>query len=140
MKEKVLALMSSMDHCVISSIGSDDKPQFAFVGFSEDENLELVIGTSKESRKCKNILANPNVSVVIADVEKKLEIQYEGQAEIINATKLAERLELHFKKVPAAAKRLSDPNQVWIKISPEWIRYVDANEIPMKFEEMRQFE
>jgi general stress protein 26 len=139
MKEKVLEFMAASDHCVISTCGPENKPQSAFVGFSEDGNLELVIGTNKKSRKYQNLANNPYISIVIADRDKRLEIQYEGQAKAMTAEELGERLNLHFKKIPVAEKRLSDSDQAWIKILPVWIRYVDANFSPMKFEEMWEF-
>jgi len=135
MKEKILKLMAVNNHCVISTIGPDGEPQSALVGFSEDEEFNLVIGTYKDSRKLSNIKSNSKVAVVIASEENKLEVQYEGHAKIVDAEELGDRLGLHFKKLPAAEKRLQDPNQAWIKIIPSWARFVDANYSPVKYEE-----
>ena len=135
MKEKALKLMASKEHAVISTLSLDNQPQSALVGFSEDDSLGLVIGTYKTSRKHKNIIANPLVSVVIADEDEKIEVQYEGKAQIIDADKLGDRLRLHLHKLPSAEKRLNDPNQAWIKITPTWVRFVDLSK-GFEFEEM----
>ena len=135
MKDKTLKLMAASKHCVISTIGPDGEPQSALVGFSEDEELNLVIGTYKNSRKFSNIKGDSKVAVVIASEENKLEIQYEGHAKIVDAEELGDRLGFHFKKLPAAEKRQQDPNQAWIKVTPSWVRFVDANYSPVKYEE-----
>ena len=136
MKEKSLELMSNSSHCVVSTLGPNGNPQSALVGFSEDEDLGLVIGTYKDSRKLQNIIKNPQVAIVISDEEKKLEIQYEGRASAVTISELGPRLVKHFQKLPAAKKRLNDPNQAWIKVVPIWVRFVDANRSPIKYEEM----
>jgi general stress protein 26 len=136
MKDRALKLMTSCKHCTISSLGEDGKPQSAFVGFSEDKDFNLVIGTYRDSRKYKNISERPAVSIVVADENKRLEVQYEGNARIINPMELRERLKIHFQKLPSAEKRINDPNQAWVLIEPTWIRFVDANIAPINYEEI----
>jgi len=139
MKDKVLELLKVNNHCVISSVNSAGTPESALVGFSEDDDLVIVIGTQKDSRKYSNISSNPQVSIVVADEEKNLEVQYEGEARIVAAEELGDRLNIHFEKLPTAGRRLSDPNQAWVKVEPHWIRFVDASTSPISYEEMRQF-
>ena len=136
MKDKALELMAASNHCVISTIGPDNQPEAALVGFSEDKDLKILIGTGSDTRKCKNIASNPNVAVVIADEQRKLEVQYEGKAVIYKAEDIKDRLEAHFKKLPSARARLNDPNQAWIIIEPNWIRFADLSQ-GYKLEEMR---
>jgi len=136
MKEKSLELMSNSSHCVASTLGPNGNPQSALVGFSEDKDLGIVIGTYRDSRKLQNILKNPQIAIVIADEQRKLEIQYEGLASIVTISELGSRLDEHFHKLPAAKKRLNDPNQAWIKVAPIWVRFVDASQSPIKYEEM----
>jgi NTP pyrophosphatase (non-canonical NTP hydrolase) len=68
MKDRALKLMTSCKHCTISSLGEDGKPQSAFVGFSEDKDFNLVIGTYRDSRKYKNISERPAVSIVVSEL------------------------------------------------------------------------
>lgn len=135
---KVLELMAKTPICVLSTISADDIPQSAVVGFAECENYELIVGTSKESRKYKNILNNPNVSVVIGWDNKKT-IQYEGLAEEITKDKLPYYQQIHFAKHPDAAEYKDDPSEVYILIKPRWIRYTDCNNFPWDIEVIRQF-
>ena len=135
MKEKSLELMSNSSHCVVSTLGPNGNPQSALVGFSEDKDFGVVIGTYGDSRKLQNIIKNPQIAIVIADEEKKLEIQYEGRASVVTISELGARLGEHFQKLPAAKKRLNNPNQAWIKVVPTWVRFVDASQSPIKYEE-----
>ena len=128
--------MASNIHCVISTLSPEKMPQSALVGFSEDSDMRLVIGTYKNSRKWHNIASNPHVSVVIADEHQKLEVQYEGSAKLVTVDELSERLKMHFQKLPGVEKRINDPNQAWISIEPTWVRYVDASASPIQYEEM----
>lgn len=135
MKDKILEVMSKNKHCVISTVGPNGSSQSALVGFSVNDDLEIVFGTNSYTRKYKNILRNPNVSLVISLEEKKLSVQYEGRAEQLRGDELISRVGLHYDNGGAAIERLKDPSQVYFKIVPKWVRFVDANVKPLHFEE-----
>ncbi len=52
-KKKVLELMRQEKYCVLSTVNATGQPESAFVAISENEKFELMIGTSKNSRKFK---------------------------------------------------------------------------------------
>jgi uncharacterized protein YhbP (UPF0306 family) len=135
MKQKVLDFMKSCELCVISTADASGKPEAALVGFSENDDLELCIATTADSRKHKNMTGNPNVAIVIGSGNEKIAIQYEGVAKPLAGDELQSRLKLHFDKLPSAKKFLDQSGQVYYKIMPTWIRYVDANH-GLNFEEM----
>jgi uncharacterized protein YhbP (UPF0306 family) len=137
MKQMAMDFMKANYHCVISTIGPNNKPQSALVGFSENAKLELVIATTTDSRKHKNLSINHNVSVVIGSGDKKIAIQYEGIATQLTGSELEQGLKQHFKKIPSAAKYKNNNLQIYYKIKPSWIRYVDINNGPPQFEEIK---
>jgi len=138
MNEKTLKLLAENQHCVISTTGPDGNPQSALVGFSFNDNFEIVVGTYRQTRKYKNILKNPHISIVIASEAEKLEVQYEGEAVELESEELTKNVINYYKDEKIAHKKLHEPDRVFLKITPKWIRFVDANTHPIHFEE-RQF-
>ena len=135
MKDKMLAFMANHKYCVISTVGTDSKPESAFVAFSND-NLDLFIGTSSNSRKFQNLLANPSVAVVIAD--EFGEVQYEGQANVVDPTNSSEIEARHTAKIPGSDKFRNDPTQQYVHIKPTWIRFIEHGD-PDRSEHFTEF-
>lgn len=122
-KDMMLEFMTARALCVISTVGSDSRPESAIVGFSHTEQLELIIGTSNKSRKYANLSQNQHVAVVIGD--EGGEVQYEGRAEILPNDQYRDMVEqAHIAKLPGAAEYRENPDQVYVKISPVWIRFL----------------
>ncbi len=137
MKDKMLDYLASHNFCVISTVDDQSSPESAYVGFRHNQNLEILIGTSKNSRKFKNILQNNRVALVMADLTG--EVQYEGVAEVVNADEHDALVEAgHFMPLPGMAKYREDPTQVWIKVSPTWIRFIQHG-APDQIEEFTEF-
>lgn len=123
MKDMMLAFLETHDLCVIATVGADSKPESAIVGFSHSQDMTMVVGTSKKSRKYANLVQNQSVALVIGD--ETAEIQYEGQAEIIEHGAYRDMVEhAHIAKLPGAAEYREDPNQVYLKITPTWVRFL----------------
>lgn len=112
--------------CVLSTIGEDGFPQSAVIGFGETENLEIIFGTDKNSRKYHNLQSNNNVSVVIGWVNGKT-VQYEGIARELSLEEIDRYTAIYFKKNPSASKYHDDPNERYFIITPTWIRYTDIS-------------
>jgi general stress protein 26 len=123
LKDSILEFMTKHSLCVISTVGQDMKPESAIVGFSHTDQLELIIGTSNKSRKYANLVQNPHVAIVIGD--ETGEVQYEGNIEILpndNYRNMVE--EAHIEKLPGAAEYRDNPDQVYMKVRPSWIRFL----------------
>lgn len=122
-KPQLIAFMDRNELCVISTVNSSHTPESAIVGFTNNEDLTLFIGTSNKSRKYANLTQSPKVAIVIGGQEA--EVQYEGTAEIIESGAYRDLVEQkHIKKLPGAAEYRDDPDQVYIKITPSWIRFL----------------
>jgi len=123
LKNVILQFIADYSLCVIATVGQNTKPESAIVGFSHTEQLELVIGTSNKSRKYANLLQNPQIAIVIGG--EAGEIQYEGTVEIIPNGHYRDMVEkAHIKKLPGAAEYRDDPDQVYLKVKPTWIRFL----------------
>lgn len=119
--------MKSQPLCVIATVGADGKPESAIVGFSHTEQLNIIIGTSKKSRKYANVTQNPHVSIVIGN--QMAEVQYEGDIEVLAEGDYKEMVEnVHIAKLPGAAEYREDPNQAYMKVTPTWVRFLKHGE------------
>jgi nitroimidazol reductase NimA-like FMN-containing flavoprotein (pyridoxamine 5'-phosphate oxidase superfamily) len=123
------AFMNEHFLAVIATANLEGKPEAAFVGYVCNSKYEIVIGTSNKSRKYKNITDNKSVALVIADT--KGEVQYEGMVDVLKARDYESLVESgQFSKLPGLDKYRDDPTQVYLKLSPTWIRFIthgDAN-------------
>lgn len=125
MKEKALKFLEHETHCVLSTVSPEGSSESALVAFSENGNLEIMIGTSLKSRKFQNVLKNPRVSIVFGFIGKK-SLQYEGKASVLKGRELEKRLQNHFVKHPGAIKYQTDPDNTYVIVKPLWIRMVES--------------
>jgi len=108
---------------VIATVDGTARPEAAYVGYACNDAYELVIGTSNQSRKVKNIGQNQSIAFVVADLTG--EVQYEGEAEQIAAETYEAMLTAGtFKKLPGFDKYRDDPTQVYLQIKPTWARFI----------------
>ncbi len=135
-KKSIKEFLSTNILCVISSVNSSGLPQSVTVAFSEDEDLNIVIGTALSSRKAQNILANPSASLVVTNQEVLTTMQLEGSASLLEGKELEKYQSIHFAKNPYSAKLKDKPDQCWILIKPNWARLTNIKEVPWKIEEI----
>ncbi len=137
MKEKMLAFLQERFLCVVSTVTADAKPEAAYVGFTCNEKLEIIIGTSNLSRKYANLQANPSIALVVADLNG--EVQYEGQVSHMTFEDYDKVVEANeFRGLPNIEKFRNDPTEVFFRIRPTWIRFIEHGEINTK-EEFTEF-
>lgn len=122
-KQALIEFMDARFLCVISTVTEDLQPESAFVGYSSNNQQEVIVGTSNKSRKFKNILQNKSIALVIADMTG--EVQYEGEVEIITRVDY-EKLVVdgNFKQLAGFDKYRDDPTEIVLKIKPTWIRFI----------------
>jgi general stress protein 26 len=134
-KKDILDFMNKRPLMVISSLNEAGLPQSAAVGFGATDNLQLVFGTSKNSRKAHNIRNNGAVSVVIGwDMEGT--IQLEGTARPLEKGEVDEFAEVLFMKNPRSRAYRDDPDEQYFLITPTWIRYTDVSQHPWNITEL----
>lgn len=123
-KQKILDFMAEHNECVIATAGRNGRPEAATVGFSATPELELTIGTSKGSRKYKNMTENGTIAVVVG-FKGNVTVQYEGAVRELEGKELNERKAMHFEKIPGAKHFEKEPEQVYFSVHPIWTRYTD---------------
>jgi general stress protein 26 len=138
MSDKILQFLSNHEECVIATVNNNGKPEAATVGFSQNNKLQLVVGTNMKTRKFKNIKQNPSVAIVVG-FEGEVTLQYEGTASLIPNDEQEARLKPHFEKLPGVEKFKDEPGQVYFLIEPTWIRYTDYSIHPEQVEEIKDF-
>lgn len=132
-KEKIQAFLKQHKLCVISTIDiGGKKPESAVIAFSENENLEIVFGTSSLSRKYKNIQKNNHVSLVIGWSSELGTIQYEGIAKELSTKETAQYATLLVSKNPDSQKFANREDQRYFLVKPTWIRFLDNSNISPK--------
>src|SRR5688572_30437174 len=119
---------------VLSTISGSETPQSALIGIAVTPDLEIIFDTTKSTRKYSNLTMKPQCSLVIG-WEAEQTLQYEGQAEEIQATDLARYQEIYFRAWPDGPARLTWPGIVYFVVRPSWIRYSDFAQDPPLIEE-----
>jgi pyridoxine/pyridoxamine 5'-phosphate oxidase len=115
--------------CVVSTVASDGAPESAVVGFAVATDLRIVFDTVASSRKYRNLISNPRVSVAMWTGEKT--VQYEGIASLAGD---ADR-ELYFETFPDGRERLKWQGITHFVVAPKWIRCSDFDARPPRIEE-----
>ncbi len=131
--QTVSEFLDTQETCVLSTVSSEGWPMSATVGFSHNDKLTILIGTSNKSRKYRNLLNHQKVSIVIGTTAPRT-VQYQGVAKEVNAVDIAKRLALHFNKLPSAKTFYDDPDQRYFIITPMWLRMTDYSQKPSIFE------
>lgn len=132
-KKTILDLLKQQTHMVLATTNKQENPQAALVGFGEAEDLSLIFGTDKTTRKYQNIQHNPHVACVIG-YDEKISVQYEGTVSLFEEEELKKYKQYYFTKTPSSKKYETYENQIYLKITPTWIRYTNYNQPKQIFE------
>jgi general stress protein 26 len=132
-QDTVYQYLSKQRLAVISSVSESGSPESALIGVGVTPGLEIVFDTLDSSRKYKNIIQNPIVSLVIG-WDNEISVQYEGIATLLTDADEYYR-EVYYDAYPDGRDRASTwRGLVQFKVSPKWIRYSNFNE-PVLIEE-----
>ena len=130
-KLKILNFFKSHKLCVVSTIHTNaNSPESAVVAFTENEDLEIIFGTSNKSRKYKNIQNNNKVSFVIGWDSETGSIQYEGEAVELSKEDSTQYINKQIIKNASSEKYVEREDQRYFKVSPNWIRFIDNTANP----------
>jgi general stress protein 26 len=134
--EEVYRFMSGEQLAVLSTVGGEEQPEAALVGFAVTPKLELIFDTVKESRKYPNLKKNPRMAWVIG-CTTEVSVQYEGVAEELEGEELAKYKKTYFAKFLDGPARESWPGITYFVVRPKWVRFCDYNPATRRIEEMR---
>jgi pyridoxine/pyridoxamine 5'-phosphate oxidase len=122
--------------CVLSSINKQNNSNSALLGFGQTNELEIVFGTDKTSRKYINIINHPEVSVVIG-WDNAQTVQYEGTARELDREEIEIVRSSYWLKNPSVEAYDKMPGQTYFIIKPNWMRYTDLKKHPWDIKELR---
>lgn len=130
-KNKILGFLQRQKLTVISTTASE-RPESALIAFTETKDLEIVFGTSDETRKYKNLRKNNHVAFVFGldDRDTRTTIQYEGLARELEGDEAEKYSAIHIAKNPGSAKYLGDRHERHFLVQPTWIRYANHSGDP----------
>jgi uncharacterized protein YhbP (UPF0306 family) len=138
LKQQILQYMKSRNTMTLATC-RDNIPWAATVFYASDE-LRLYFFSSRESRHCQNLAANPRVAVTIQedyrDWRKIKGIQLEGVVrEVESLIEKGKATAAYTRKYPAIMKLFTDPAggifyQAFLKVNffcviPERVFYID---------------
>lgn len=116
---------------VVSTVTGDGKPESAFVYFVIDDSLNVYFATRAQSRKYRNLVANPHAAFVIASEHPPQTIQIEGTAAAV--TDAEEQRTLCPKLIAMMSEggyvrpvnQMMDSELMFVKITTMWARFGD---------------
>ncbi len=128
--------MNSKTLMVLATVSEDGKPESAVVGFGQTKKLEIICGTSKLSRKAENILKHKYVSIVIGWDDQGT-LQYEGTARVLKVSEATKYSAVYFDKNPIAKQFKDNPDEIYILITPDWLRFTELTSTPWNVTELK---
>lgn len=132
----LIHFLDSQVLCTVSSIGEGDYPNAASVAFSNNDELEFVIGTTVQSRKAANIARSNKVALTVTDGTKMWTVQLEGDAQEISWDEFdAKFSDKHYQKLPFARTFKDIPGQTNYVIKPVHLKLTEADIHPWRVTE-----
>lgn len=107
-----------------STVSPAGDPQAAVVGIAVTPELEIIFDTVDNTRKCRNLRANPKIAFVIG-WDDEITVQIEGIADEPQGAERDRILEAYFKVYPDGRDRLKWAGITHFRVRPTWIRYSD---------------
>lgn len=118
---------------VLSTVTEDGKPWGSAITFAVDDDLNFFFMTRSDTLKFKNIEANPQVALTIADEETQITVQASGK---ISRVQAKDYMDVVFKKLakvkPQGDSRWIPPvmkvhkgDYMILQFTPQTLQYAD---------------
>lgn len=123
--KNIMNFLEKQKFCVLSTSSPAGKPESAIMT-SVWKNKQIVLVTSKSSRKYVNLVKNKKVSLVYADAKYTKGAQIDGIAKLVPEKKAAALQKMFIKKRPGSAvylKKKPYGELVYMIITPKLIRH-----------------
>jgi uncharacterized pyridoxamine 5'-phosphate oxidase family protein len=122
----LLQFLKKQHLSVLATVSNSRAPESAVVGIAITDNLELVFDTLDNTRKCRNLRRNPNISFVVG-WNDEITVQCEGFADEPKDEELAQLKQVYFAAYPDGPERETWPGIAYFRVRPKWARYSDFN-------------
>jgi general stress protein 26 len=134
-QEELVRFLRRYKLAVQASVAPNGATQAAVVGFAVSDALEIVFDTTEDTRKYKNLRADPRIALVIG-WDDEITAQIEGVADFPTGDDLDRIRECYFVAYPDGRERLSWPGITHVRVRPTWVRYSDFTEDPPRIVEI----
>jgi hypothetical protein len=121
--DDVVGWLGKQRHGVVASIAPGRAPQSAVVGIAVSPAGEIVFDTLLDTRKARNLTAEPRVSLTVFAGEQT--VQLDGRADRLEGAELQRLLKVYLAAWPDGAERLKWPGISHFRITPKWVRWSD---------------
>jgi PPOX class probable F420-dependent enzyme len=128
-RDELVQFLRRYKLAVQASAAPGGAPQAAVVGFAVSDALEIVFDTTEDTRKYRNLRADPRIALVIG-WDDETTAQIEGVADFPRGAELERVRECYFVVYPDGRERLAWPGITHVRVRPTWIRYSDFNKDP----------
>jgi pyridoxine/pyridoxamine 5'-phosphate oxidase len=109
---------------VEASVSPSGTPQAAVIGIVVSDDLELFFDTLADSRKCRNLRANPRIAFVVGWDDAQT-VQLEGITDEPTGAELERLKALYFARFPDGRDREAAGGVAYFRARPTWARYSD---------------
>ncbi len=127
--KEISEFLSKEKFCVIATC--DEKPEAATMASTFD-NGEVLLFTSKSTRKYKNLIRNKNVALVFSFSDHSKNAQIDGEASLSNSSSVKERIIKINPMVKSHIESEEHGENVFLVIKPKRIYFVDYSQKPIK--------
>ena len=126
LKQEIRELITSQKLAVLSTVSAEEFPYASLIAFAVSHDLqEIVLATSKATRKFANIKYNPRVSLLVDNRSNKEQDFHDAKAvtvmgfaeEIAHGDTQSQLVSVYLKKHPYLDGFLNSPTTAFIKIS-----------------------
>ena len=132
--DELLAFVRRRGLAVLASCHPSGGPEAALVGVAATDQGEIVLDTLRQSRKYRNLLANPAVALVVG-LDDEVTVQLEGIADTPTGEVLRRCKDAYFEQFPDGRARAEDSNVAHVRVRITWLRYSDFRPAPARIEE-----
>jgi hypothetical protein len=123
-RAELVAFVRRHGLAVVATRGPAGDAQAADCAVAITEDAEFIFELSRHSQKYANIVAFPQVALVVGGTEP-VTVQSEGIADVPTDASRDRCLRVYFQQFPAGRERALEPDITHVRIRPRWVRLID---------------
>lgn len=121
--------------CVLATADKAGMPMCAVMAYAVKDDGSIILSTHTNSRKWRNMAANPQVALVFGWELTGFNVQMHGEAMLIDkGDEFSESEQFFFAQNPHA-KQFQTPDTAFVIVRPTWQRITDFDQKPPKITE-----
>lgn len=133
---ELISLLGRQQFAVVSTLGSDGRPQAAVVGVALTPDGTLVLDTLERTNKAQNLRRDTRTAVVLWDGAQTAQV--EGHAEEPKGDERARAVTAYLARFADGQERVAWPGITYFVVRPRWVRWTDFGTTPETIREWTQ--